>query len=157
MVDREGVENEGFPMRMLICIACLLVLPVGMASLQDDVCQNIIDSSQPVEEIQTCPAPVTTYVTEADEGWQIAIWDNAAANSADPAIAATIPDPASPPGQTALLESYHQAGINVLLYHLDSGDFEILAGPDAQGAMYDLIFTLPLDGQETRQDFALAG
>ena len=96
-------------------------------------------------------------MTEADDGWQIAIWDNAAANSADPAIAATIADPSAAPDTTTLLDSYHQEGSNVLLFHLDSGAYEILAGPDSQGEMYDLIFTLPLDGQDIRQDFALAG
>ena len=141
---------------MSITFLWLLALPFGAAFQPVNACQNIIVGSQPVEEVQICPAPVTIYVTEDADGWHIQVWGSATANSTEPLIAATIPDDDLAPESTTLLDSASSGGVRALLYRLDTGEYEVLAGPDSAGQMYDLVFSLPPNGQEIRQDFIIA-
>lgn len=133
----------------------LFLLPAAGLQPQDAACQNVILRSETVDEQVNCPAPVTTYLSETENGWHIDIWNNAAANEQS-LLAVTILTAAAPPRSTTLLGVYDRPDLNVLLYQLDTGEFEVLAGPDAQGEMFDLIFSLPPNGQEIRQDFIIA-
>ncbi|MBZ0301176.1 MAG: hypothetical protein K8J31_15620 [Anaerolineae bacterium] len=133
----------------------LFLLPVAGVLPQDKACQNVIVRSETVNEQVNCPAPVTTYLSEADDGWHIDIWNNAAVNDQS-LLAVTVLSDAVLSESTTLLGTYDRPGLNVLLYQLDTGEFEVLAGPDAQGQMFDLIFSLPPNGQEKRQDFLIA-
>lgn len=124
--------------------------------MQGQPCQDLIVSSQPAAEVIVCPSPVTTYISEVEDGWQIDIWDNAALQSTEPLISLIADENAPQPDQPLLLDSYHDAGRHVLLYQDENGAYNVLAGPDAQGQMLDLMFTLPPEGDVSRQDFALA-
>lgn len=123
---------------------------------QSEVCQHVIISSQPVEETPVCPAPVTTYISQDAAGWQVQIWDNATANNPEPVIAVSISEDAPHPPGTVLLDMARRGGVHVLLYQLETGDYEVLAGPDATGQMYALVFSLPPDSQPRQQEFMLA-
>lgn len=144
-------------MSIVFHLLWVFVLSAGLALQQDDVCQNLVIRTEPVEEIQLCSSPVITYLTETADGWQIAVWNNTASSHSDePLIDVVVADGDPAPDSPVLLGSYSRRGLHVLLLQLDSGAYEVLAGPDARGQMYDLIFTLPPDGQETRQDFTIA-
>ncbi len=134
----------------------MLVFPLAAPAQQASICQHVIVTSQPVEEIPVCPAPVTTYVSEDESGWQVQIWDNATANNPEPVIAVSISEDAPHPPGTVLLDRARRGGVHVLLYQLETGDYEVLAGPDATGQMYALVFSLPPDSQPRQQEFMLA-
>lgn len=112
--------------------------------------QRIMDCTTPGRlQPENCDTPVATYVTETPAGWQIEVWQDEALIVYE--TAEFVPD------QTELLAMADDGDGQVLLYQLASGEYAVFAGPTVTGRMYSLLFTLPPDGAEYRQDFIIAG